>query len=148
MSVRALDLYLIKFFKKISVPLARVGLFIVFFWFGVLKVLNYSPASPLVQKLFEQIIPFLSFSTFLILFGLLEMIIGVLFLIRGMERVAFLLLIIHMVTTFLPLFLLRSVTWSSWFVPTLEGQYIIKNVVIVASALGIVAHLHPIKKFL
>lgn len=146
MSFQALDLYLIRFFKKISVPLARVGLFIVFGWFGILKIFNYSPASPLVQKLFEHTISFMPFSTFLILFGVLEFIIGVLFLIRGMERAAFLLLILHMVTTFMPLFLLPSVTWSSWFVPTLEGQYIIKNIVIIATAMGIVSHLHPMKK--
>ena len=30
-------------------------------------------------------------------------------------------------------------------VPTLEGQYIIKNVVIIAAAMGIAAHLHPIE---
>ncbi len=146
MSLRKFDLHLIHFFKKISIPLARVGLFVVFGWFGILKIFNYSPASPLVQNLFEKTIPFMPFSTFLILFGVLELIIGILFLIRGMERAAFLLLILHMITTFLPLFLLREVTWSAWFVPTLEGQYILKNVVIIATALGIVAHLHPMKR--
>lgn len=145
MSLRQLDLHLIRFFKKISVPLARVGLFVVFGWFGILKILNYSPASPLVQKLFEKTIPFMSFEIFLILFGVLELIIGILFLIRGMERAAFFLLILHMITTFLPLFLLRSITWDGWFIPTMEGQYILKNVIIIATALGIVAHLHPMK---
>jgi len=146
MSLHALDLILIRFFKKISGPLSRIGLFIVFGWFGILKILNYSPASPLVQKLFEETIPFMPFSTFLILFGVLELLIGILFLIKGAERAAFLLLILHMATTFFPLFMLREVTWSGWFIPTLEGQYIIKNIVIIATAMGIVAHLHPLKK--
>lgn len=146
MSLRALDLHLIRLFKKVSLPLSRIGLFIVFGWFGILKILNYSPASPLVQKLFEQMIPFIPFATFLVLFGALELLIGILFLIKGAERAAFLLLILHMITTFLPLFLLREVTWSGWFIPTLEGQYIIKNIVLIATALGIVAHLHPIRR--
>lgn len=146
MSLYSLDLHLIRFFKKISGPLSRIGLFIVFGWFGILKIFNYSPATPLVKNLFEQTISFLPFSTFLILFGVLELLIGILFLIKGAERAAFLLLILHMITTFLPLFMLREVTWSGWFLPTLEGQYIIKNVVIIATAMGIVANLHPIRK--
>lgn len=146
MSLYSFDLHLIRFFKKISAPLSRIGLFIVFGWFGILKILNYSPATPLVKNLFEETISFIPFSTFLILFGALELLIGVLFLIKGAERAAFLLLILHMVTTFLPLFMLREVTWSGWFLPTLEGQYIIKNVIIIAAAMGIVANLHPLRK--
>jgi hypothetical protein len=51
-----------------------------------------------------------------------------------------------MVMTFLPLYFLPTVTWSGILVPTLEGQYIIKNLVIIATALGIAAHLHPLRK--
>ena len=49
-----------------------------------------------------------------------------------------------MTTTILPLFLLTTVTWSGFMVPTLEGQYIIKNILIIAAAIGIAANLHPI----
>lgn len=126
-------------------PVARLGLFIVFFWFGVLKVFDLSPASPLVQKLFEKTIPFMNFGTFLVLFGLFECLIGVLFLIKGAERVVLPLLLIHLVTTVGPLVLLPEATWTSAFVPTLEGQYIIKNVLIIALAIGIAANLEPIQ---
>ncbi|MCC7436506.1 hypothetical protein IT402_01365, partial [Candidatus Nomurabacteria bacterium] len=61
-------------------------------------------------------------------------------------RVVFPLLLFHMVTTFLPLIFLPSIVWQSAFVPTLEGQYIIKNLVIIATAIGIVSHLHPLAK--
>jgi hypothetical protein len=53
------------------------------------------------------------------------------------------LLFIHMIMTFLPLIFLPSTTWSGFLVPTLEGQYIIKNLVIIAAAMGIAAHLVP-----
>jgi hypothetical protein len=43
----------------------------------------------------------------------------------------------------MPLILLPEVTWSRPFVPTLEGQYILKNVVIIALAARMVARLHP-----
>jgi hypothetical protein len=128
------------------VPAARVGLFIVFFWFGALKVLGLSPATPLVQALFEHTISFMNFPTFLVLFGLFECLIGLLFLIKGYERVVIPLLFIHMVTTFMPLILLPSETWSGFLVPTLEGQYIIKNLVIIAAAIGIASHLHPLHR--
>ena len=85
------------------------------------------------------------FDTFMVAFGAFECIIGILFLIKGMERVVIPLLFIHMLTTILPLFLIPEVTWSSFLVPTLEGQYIIKNVVIIAAAIGIAAHVHPMK---
>jgi uncharacterized membrane protein YkgB len=144
MPIEAIDIKIISFFKKIFIPVARLGLFIVFFWFGILKVFGASPASPLVQALFERTVSFMSFDTFLILFGIFECIIGLLFLFRGLERVVIPLLFLHMITTFMPLFLLPEFTWSGFLVPTMEGQYIIKNVVIIALAIGLSAHIHPI----
>lgn len=144
MNISKLDRGIIKLCQEGSVPVARFGLFVVFFWFGILKVLGMSPASGLVQALFEQTIPWMSFGTFIILFGYFECLIGVLFLIPRMERVVIPLLFLHMITTFMPLFLLPAVTWSGFMVPTLEGQYIIKNLVIIAAAIGIVSHLHPL----
>jgi len=146
MNIEKIDSSLIGFFQRIFVPSARIGLFIVFFWFGILKVVGLSPASGVVQRLFENNIPFMEFTTFLILFGLFECLIGILFLIKGAERIVLPLLLIHMITTFGPLILLPEETWQKPLVPTLEGQYIIKNVVLVAAAIGISAHLHPIKK--
>jgi uncharacterized membrane protein YkgB len=141
--IKSIDIKLIHFFRRVSVPLARFGLFVVFFWFGILKVIGLSPASGLVQQLFESTVPFMGFHLFLILFGYFECLIGILFLIKGTERVVIPLLFIHMITTFGPLLLLPSETWSGFMVPTLEGQYIIKNLVIIAAAVGVAAHLHP-----
>jgi uncharacterized membrane protein YkgB len=145
MSIRTLDLKIIGFFKRAFIPVSRFGLFVVFFWFGILKVLELSPASGVVQRLFESTVSFMPFSTFLILFGLFECLIGLLFLIRGTERVVIPLLLIHMVTTFGPLFLLPGETWTSFLVPTLEGQYIIKNLVIIATAIGVASHVRPMR---
>jgi len=146
MSLESFDFKIISFFRMISVPFSRFALFVVFFWFGILKVIGLSPASEVVQNLFNQTVPFIAFPTFLILFGLFECLIGILFLIRGAERVVIPLLFIHMFTTFGPLVLLPSETWQAFFVPTLEGQYIIKNLVIIAAALGIASHLTPLDR--
>lgn len=144
MSIHTLDIQLIHFFRRISVPTARIALFIVFFWFGILKVLGMSPAGALVYQLYEQTIPFLAFDQFYFAFAAFECLIGILFLIPRQERIVLPLLLVHMVTTFLPLIFLPSGTWQSFLVPTMEGQYIIKNLVIIAAAMGIAAHLHPI----
>lgn len=145
MRLQSIDVGIIHFFRRVSEPVARIGLFVVFFWFGALKVFDLSPATPLVQALFQHTIPFMPFSVFIILFGLFEMLIGILFLIKGCERAVIPLLFLHMISTFLPLFLIPRETWSGFMVPTLEGQYIIKNLVIIAAAIGIAAHLHPLK---
>jgi uncharacterized membrane protein YkgB len=143
MNIHRFDTEVINFFRKVSVPLARFGLFVIFFWFGILKVLGLSPASSLVQALFCKTIPWMPFSVFIVLFGLFETLIGILFLIRGAERVVIPLLFIHMITTFIPLFVLPQETWQGFLVPTLEGQYIIKNLALVACAVGIATHMDP-----
>ena len=53
----------------------------------------------------------------------------------------------HIVMTALPLFFLTGVTWQTNFVPTLEGQYIIKNLLIIALAISLAARLTPFRRF-
>lgn len=71
------------------------------------------------------------------------MVIGICFLIPKLSRLAIALLIPHMIMTILPLFFLTDLTWQGFLTPTLEGQYIIKNLVIIALAMGVAAHIHP-----
>lgn len=142
--VEKFDQSAIDFLKKITFPLARISLFIVFFWFGFLKIIDTSPANPLVEELLNKTLPFIDFSQFIVLFGILEMIIGITFLIPKTERLTIALLVPHMVTTFLPLIFLPNITWKSFLVPTLEGQYIIKNLVIIALAISLASHLAPL----
>ena len=132
--------------KKIAIPFSRFSLFVVFFWFGILKIIGNSPANPMVQSLMEATLPFMTWSTFIVLFSIYEMIIGVSFILPKFERFAVILLAAHMVMTGLPLFFLPDMTWQAFMVPTMEGQYIIKNLVLIAVAIGIVAHLVPLGK--
>ncbi len=132
--------------KRASLPFGRFALFVVFFWFGILKVVATSPANPLVADLLSHTMPFITFDTFIFYFGIYEMIIGITFLIPGLERLAIALLVPHMITTFMPLFLLPAVTWQGPFTPTLEGQYIIKNLLIIGLAMVIAANLTPLKE--
>lgn len=144
MNIPRIDHQMIHFFRRISIPVARFSIFIIFFWFGLLKLLGFSPAGALVHGLFDQTIHFMSFPTFYMLFAGLECLIGILFLIKGAERIVLPLLLFHMITTFMPLVFLPTESWQAPFVPTLVGQYIIKNLVIIATAIGLAAHLHPL----
>lgn len=141
--IRKFDAVVISRLQKLVGPLARVAIFIVYFWFGTLKLIGTSPAAPLVQALFERTISFMPFPTFYTIFSIFEVVIGLLFLIRGLERLAIFLLGIHLFTTILPLIFLPSVTWQAFLTPTLEGQYIIKNVLIAALAVVIGSKLVP-----
>lgn len=132
----------IAFLKKHGDHMARIAMFIIFVWFGALKLINLSPANDLVRELLHVTLPFIPFSIFIIVLGILEVGIGILFLIKRTEKLAIALLIPHMIATFAPLILLPEISWQMPFVPTLEGQYIIKNVAIIALAAGVLAHLH------
>ncbi|MBK7736150.1 MAG: hypothetical protein IPI45_00070 [Saprospiraceae bacterium] len=116
----------------------RLSLFVVFFWFGLLKVLGLSPAEALVTHLHNETIGnLLSASNFCLILGIVECTIGVLWLFPKLTKFAFFLFSAQMCTTFLPLFYLPGDTWQNGFALTLTGQYIIKNVVLVASAMTI-----------
>ena len=143
----AFDQLFIKLTQRISKPFARFAIFVVFFWFGYLKVIGVSPAAPLVQSLLEvTFLQGINPEIFVIAFGWFEVALGVLFLVPRLERLIFALLIFHLATTVMPLFLLPATTWYGTLQPTLIGQYIIKNILLLALELVIVAQLVPIKK--
>ena len=130
--------------QKISIKFARFAIFVIYFWFGLLKLIGESPASPMVKVLFNQtlakILLSLDFNQFMIAFAIFEMLIGILFLIPKFNKIAFFLLAIHIITTTLPLFMVPEMVWTKPFVPTIEGQYIIKNLAIIGLALSIAVH--------
>lgn len=124
--------------KNLTYLLAHVSIFVVFFWFGLLKVIGTSPAYDLVDALRAITIPWWPMSSFFGFLGAVEMIIGILFLFKKTEKIAIAILIPHMCTTFLPLIMLPDIAWQGLLTPTLPGQYIIKNIIIVALASSVV----------
>ncbi len=142
--VKKIDRALIGFSQHHALQLARFAFFVVYFWFGILKVLAVSPASPLVDALLAVTMPWITTTTFNVLFGLFEMAIGTLFLFHKCDRVTLPVFVAHIAMTMLPLFLLPRLIWTAPFVPTLEGQYILKNLVLVALAAAIVSRMKKI----
>jgi len=115
----------------------RISLFVIYFWFGILKVFDVSPAGPLVSELLDKTLSFIDPSLFMILFGLFEMGIGLLFLFPKINKITIVIALFHLFTTAMRLVLLPNITWQKFLVPTLEGQYIIKNLLIVSALIGL-----------
>jgi len=145
MRITEIDKSIIAFFRRTFIPFARVALFIVFFWFGILKIFNLSPASPLAESLTAHTVGLHYFTVLFFILSVIECAIGILFLIPKATRVVIPLLFVHMTIVCAPLVLIPNDVWTGFMVPTLEGQYIIKNVVIVAVAIGIASQETPLK---
>mgnify|MGYP000214499323 CR=1 FL=1 len=118
--------------KKWSLPMVQTAIGVVFVWFGALKVIGISPAGELVA----ETVYFFPPEVFVPVLGVWEVLIGLFFLYRPLIRLAILLLFIQLPGTFLPLILLPDVVFTTFpYGLTVEGQYIIKNLVIIAAAL-------------
>lgn len=125
--------------RRWGVAALRLSLGVIFIWFGVLKPLGLSPAAPLVRATVGWM-PLLSPDAWVAIIGWWEVLIGVTFLFHRTTRIAIALLALQMAGTFLPLIMLPHVTFQAGhvpYVPTMEGQYIIKNLIIIAAALVI-----------
>jgi uncharacterized membrane protein YkgB len=135
------DLNLIQFLNKFSMPALRISLGIVFFWFGALKIFGESPANDVITKTIYWFNP----DIFIPVLGVWESIIGICLLVPSFIRVGLFLLALQMPGTFLPLILLPEVCFQSVpFNLTLEGQYIVKNLVLIGAAMAVGGRLNPI----
>lgn len=127
------DRRLTDWMARYGLRLMRIALGIVFFWFGALKLFpGMSPAEQMVR----DSVFFINPDLFHPLLAVWEMAIG-LGLITGLFlRVTLLLLFLQMPGTLLPLVVTPEAVWTSFpFGLTLEGQYIVKNLALITSAI-------------
>jgi uncharacterized membrane protein YkgB len=121
-----------KLMEKHGIDLMRFALAIVYIWFGTLKITGISPAEDLVQKTVFWFRP----EIFIPTLGIAEVIIGLGFLFKRLIPFTIIVLLLHMAATFFPLFILPKICFNgSLFCPSLVGQYIIKNLVLISGAL-------------
>ncbi|OLS22675.1 MAG: hypothetical protein HeimC3_29490 [Candidatus Heimdallarchaeota archaeon LC_3] len=134
-----IDQKIVSTMDKYGVDLLRIAMGIVFIWFGILKPLGLSPAERLANELVAAGASWIPGNEyFYTILAIIEIFIGIFFLFRGTVRIAIFLLVIQMPLTILPLILLPNISWQIiLFVPTLEGQYIIKNLVLISAAIVI-----------
>ena len=130
-----LDALITRLMHRLGHALLRYSIALVFVWFGLLKVLSISPAQQLVEN---TVYWFREPADFVVILGVWEMIIGVALCVRPLIRLAILLLFLQMPGTFLPIVLLPDVCFTDFPVGlTMEGQYVIKNMVLISAALVI-----------
>lgn len=134
--VEDLDRKIIYKMRKASGPAIRFSFGVIFIWFGILKPFGLSAAEGLLKATVKWL-PFGSPESWLLIIGWWEVVIGLLFLFKKTTRVAIALLFAQMLGTFMPLVFLPEITFQSnnIFLPTMEGQYIIKNLMIISAAL-------------
>ena len=132
------DLAIIRWMAGVGPTLLRLSLGVVFFWFGFLKFFpGLSPAQDLAARTIRDLsggligpdvsIPLLATWECVIGLGLL---VG-----KGLRGILFL-LYAQMAGTLTPLFLYPSEVFTRIpYAPTLEGQYIIKNLVLISAGI-------------
>ena len=133
-----IDIRITAWMARHGITLTRIALGIVFLWFGALKFVPHgSPAEELATRTITRltggrIAPGLS----LYVLAGWEVLIGLGLLSGVFLRITLLLLFVQMLGTLLPLVFFPAEMFTAVpYAPTLEGQYIIKNLVLISSAI-------------
>lgn len=134
------DRAITRWMARYGISLLRISLGLVFFWFGFLKFFpGLSPAAELATRTIEM----LSFGlippeTSIIILAVWECLIGLGLITGRFMRLTLLLLFVQMMGTISPVFLLPNEVFTRIpYAPTLEGQYIFKNAVLISAGLVI-----------
>jgi uncharacterized membrane protein YkgB len=120
-----------------GLTLMRLALGVVFLWFGALKLIpGLSPAESLAGETIEILsLGLVSAELAVPILGVWECAIGIGLLSGMFMRATLALLFAQMLGTLTPLVLFPAETFYVFpIAPTLEGQYIIKNAVLIAGA--------------
>ncbi len=123
-----------------AIKYLRISLGIIFFWFGFLKFFHgVSSAEVIATKtIFVLTFGLIQPSVSIIILAAWETMIGLGLLFNRFLRETLFLLFLQMVGTITPLFFFPAETFKMFpFVPTLEGQYIIKNLILISAGLAI-----------
>lgn len=135
-----LDQRITETLAKVGVPILRVSLGIVFLWFGALKFFpGLSPAEGLAARTLSALsLGIVDPGVAVIVLAIWECAIGLGLLTGIFTRATLLLLALQMLGTFTPLLLFPAETFIRYpFAPTLEGQYIVKNLVLIGAGIVI-----------
>ncbi len=134
------DTTLTSWMAQNGIHLLRISLGIIFIWFGVLKFFpGLSPAQSLAGETIEALsFGILSSSQAVLMLAIWESLIGFGLLTGFFLRGTLFLLWLQMLGTMTPLILFPEICFKSFpLVPTLEGQYIIKNLILISAGIVI-----------
>jgi uncharacterized membrane protein YphA (DoxX/SURF4 family) len=125
-----------------SFTLLRISIGIIYLWFGALKYFpNLSPADQLAKDTINLItFGLIPSHVSIILLAIWETGLGLVLILGIWKRLAFYVLMLHMLCTFIPLFFFVDISFTNLpYAFTLVGQYIMKNLIIICAALVLFA---------
>jgi uncharacterized membrane protein YkgB len=131
--IARVDEIVIPFLRRWGIPTLRISLAVVFIWFGALKVFGVSPVVDLVASTVYWVDP----DWFVPALGVVEVLVGVGLAARFGLRLVLLVLALQMLGTFLVFVLLPELTFQDGnpLQLTIEGEFVLKNLVLLASAM-------------
>jgi putative oxidoreductase len=132
-----------RYLADYSIPLLRISLGLVFLGFGVLKfVPGLSPAEPLVEETVGELtFGLMPDSLGMRFVAALESVIGLCLVVGRYLRLGVALLGMAMVGILSPLVLIPEQLFNlPTFAPTLAGQYVLKDIVLLAAGLVVTAN--------
>jgi uncharacterized membrane protein YkgB len=130
-----MDQKIVRFMSSYATLIIRISLGIVFVWFGLLKVVGISP----VFDLASQVVYWLPPELFVPFLGVWEIAIGVGLLLGKALRVILALLFLQLAGTFLVLLIMPEAAFQEGnpLFLTTEGEFVIKNLVLIAAGLAV-----------
>ena len=135
-----LDVRITQWMARYGILLLRISLGVVFLWFGVLKFFpDLSPAETLATRTIEKLtFGVLAPQVSIIILAIWESLIGLGLIFGVFMRATLLLLFVQMVGTTTPVLLFPQEVFTVFpYALTLEGQYIVKNLVLISAAIVI-----------
>ena len=122
--------------RACAIPTLRVTLGLVFLWFGALKVFGVSPVADLITSTYSFFPPL-----FVMVLGIWEVAVGFGLIFRFALRSILALLWLQMAGTFASLVLNPTLFFhGNIFLLTTEGEFVVKNIVLVAASLVVGGH--------
>ncbi|WP_339656591.1 doxx family protein [uncultured Maribacter sp.] len=116
--------------------LLSIAIGIIYLWFGALKFFpELSPAEDLAKRTI-QILTFniIPSSISIIILAFMEVVIGLCLIFKFCHKQIVIIAILHIILTFSPLFFFTEESFTkNILTPTLLGQYIGKNLIIIAA---------------
>jgi uncharacterized membrane protein YphA (DoxX/SURF4 family) len=132
------DIKITRWMARYGIRFLRISMGIVFLWFGALKFFpGLSPAVDLATRTIERLtFGLIEPGVSIIILATWECLIGLGLIFGLFMRATLLLLFLQMLGTITPIFFFPQEVFKIIpYAPTLEGQYILKNIVIISAGL-------------
>jgi len=133
-----LDELLLNILRRWSITALRLALGSIFLWFGALKIFGGSPVAVLIQETYS----FMPIHVFMFVLGVWEIVIGIGIMLKRALRCVLILLCVHLLGTFTAIWFNPGIFFVQG-VPlclTVDGEFVMKNLVLITAALVIAGY--------